>query len=134
MFKQTALIIGLGLSISLTACSPSSSSAPDTASTPDTGSTPEASKPEAPRTGENREARREGGGEGRREGRTPPEAAYAACASAAAQSSCSFETPRGTRNGVCRTRKGEDRAICAVQRPERSDGQRPEGRRPRPDQ
>ena len=111
MFKQYVLVLGLGLTLGLTACAQSGTSLPE----PD-----QQSKPESTQTKESRDRQRPRRGG---EGRTPPEAAFAACATLAAESACSFETPRGTRTGVCRTREGLDRAICV--------GERPQGRRSR---
>ncbi len=120
MFKQYAIIIGLGLSLGLTACAQST----DVQSAEQAKPTSSDAAKSGERSGERR------GPRAGREGRTPPEAAYAACDNLAAQSTCTVETPRGTRQGVCRIREGNDRAVCMPSRPE--GGRRPEGRRPRP--
>jgi len=129
MFKYGTLILGLGLAVSLASCDQTPASAPAL----EKAATPEVSKSETPRTREGREGRPQSA-DGAREGRrTPPESAFAACNSVAIGASCSFETPRGARTGVCRTRGGDDRAFCAGARPERSQGGRParsEGSRP----
>ncbi len=108
MLKQTAFILGLGAALSLTACAQSGTGASDPVQGKQTTSQPATS--ESARDGQRPEGRRPGG----REGRTPPEAAFAACASVAVGASCSFETLRGTRSGTCRSRSSNDRAICAV--------------------
>lgn len=126
MLKHAALLLGLGLAISLTACEKATPSAPAPAPAKISSSDTPKAKPNRNKEGRERgQAPRAGEGEGRRQNRTPPEAAYAACASIAVGDSCSFETPRGTLSGICRQREGADRAVCA--------GERPEGtRRPRP--
>lgn len=118
------MIIGLGLSLGLTACAQSADVQP--------AEQAKTTSSDAAKSGERSGERR--GFRGNREGRTPPEAAYAACENLEAQSACTVETPRGTRDGVCRIREGNDRAVCMPSRPEgrRSEGGRPEGRRPRP--
>jgi len=116
MLKQYGLIIGLGLALSLAACAQTETEFPASDITKTESSEAE-KRPEGQRPQQGQR------GDGQR--RTPPEAAFAACASLAAQSACSVETPRGTRAGVCRTRPGDDRAFCAPQRPE---GGRGEGR------
>ena len=117
MFKQTAFILGLGLAFSLTACAkagPTTETSAQSEQSKPVQSSPEQSNPRS--SGERRGP--PGGREGRGQGRTPPEAVYTACASAAIGSSCTIETPRGTRTGTCRTREGEDRAVCRVARPD----------------
>ena len=122
MLKQATLLLGLGLAISLTACSQAkpSASAPPPAKT---------SSPDTPKTDSTRNPAGRESGEGRRPGgretRTQPEAVFTACESLAVGASCSVETPRGTRKGICRQRKGAERAFCAGERPS---GARPEGR------
>ena len=124
MFKQYAIIIGLGLSLGLTACAQST----DVQSAEQAKPTSSDAAKSRERSGERR------GPRAGREGRTLPEAAYAACDNLEAQSACTVETPRGTRDGVCRVREGDTRAVCFPSRPEggRREGGRPEGRRPRP--
>jgi len=121
MLKQTALIFGLGLSLALAGCAQTETGIPTPDQTIDQAKTesPDAQKrSDRPRPGQR--------GDGQR--RTPPEASFAVCASAALGSACSVETPRGTREGVCRTFPNDDRAFCA---PQRGEGGRGEGRRPR---
>ena len=139
MLKKYTVIIGLSLSLGLTACGPSSEVPQAEKAKPEISTSEKAAEPRTPRA--NREGR--AGGEGRanpegranrqgrggREGRTLPEAAYAACDNLEAQSACTVETPRGTRDGVCRVREGDERAVCFPRRPE---GGRNEGRRQRP--
>ncbi|MEP3892289.1 MAG: hypothetical protein ABJN69_17650 [Hellea sp.] len=59
-------------------------------------------------------------GDGERRG--PPPEAYAACASAALNDSCSVETPRETLAGTCKTDRREQRLLCV---PEGMDRKRP---------
>ena len=120
MFKQYAIIIGLGLSLGLTACAQSTDVQSAEQAKPTSSDAAKSGERRGPRAG--------------REGRTLPEAAYAACDNLEAQSACTVETPRGTRDGVCRVREGDTRAVCFPSRPEggRREGGRPEGRRPRP--
>ena len=141
MLKQYAVIIGLSLSLGLTACAQSTDVPQAEQAKTEPSTSEKAAEPNAPRANREGRAGREGRGgregrEGRggREGRTLPEAAYAACDNLEAQSACTVETPRGTRDGVCRVREGDTRAVCFPSRPEggRREGGRPEGRRPRP--
>ena len=136
MLKQYAVIIGLSLSLGLTACGQSSDAPQAEQAKPESSTTEKAAEPNAPRANREGRAGREGranregrAGRGGREGRTPPEAAYAACDNLEAQSACTVETPRGRRDGVCRVREGDERAVCFPRRPE---GGRNEGRRQRP--
>ena len=107
MLKQYTMIIGLGLTLGLAGCAQTNKDLPSSeqviTESPDIAKTEEGQ-------------RRRGNRDGQR--RTPPAEAYAACASLALESACSFESPRGTRAGVCRVRPNDDRAICAVPRPE----------------
>lgn len=133
MFKQTALILGFSLTLALAGCAQTEAELPQVEQTktesPDADKSTQGQRPQ--------QGQRQGQGQrpGQRpdgQRRSPPEAAYAACASLAAQSACSVETPRGVRNGVCRTRGDDSRAFCAPERPQGDRGERGEGRRPRP--
>ena len=130
MIKQYTVILGLSFSLALTACAQSTDAPQAEQAKPETSQTQQSPEPRSPRAGQGPRAKhpeRPGsGGRGGREGRTPPEAAYAACDNLDVQSVCTVETPRGTREGVCRVREGDERALCM---PSRSEGRRPEGRR-----
>ena len=141
MLKQTALIFGLGLTMVLAGCAQKAAEAPTPAPAKTESSDAEKPSDRPQRDGQRGDGQRGDGqrgdgqrGDGQRgdgQFRTPPEAAYTACASLAAESACTVETPRGTRDGVCRTRPGDERAFCAPQRPDGARGGRGEGR-PRP--
>jgi len=107
MLKQYVVIFGLGLTLSLAGCAQTETEVPAT----------DQAKSESADAEKRTESQRPRGDRGDRQGRTPPEAANTACASLAA--------PRGTREGICRTRPGDERAFCAPQRP---NGARGEGR------
>lgn len=115
MLKSYALILGTGLALTLAACAP-----PAAEQTPAETTQVEQVKPQTPETRprntQGQEGRQNPNADGQR--RAPPEFVYAACDGLAADAACSFETPRGTREGVCRTRKDETRALCATPRPE----------------
>lgn len=124
MLKQYTLILGLGLTLSLGACSQSETKTPEPVQQTQTSKT-------NPQDGA-RQDRRQRPANGR-EGRTPPEAMFTACADLAVGDACSVETPRGTREGVCFMREGDERALCRPQRPQGGQGDR--GERPqRPQQ
>lgn len=57
------------------------------------------------------------------ERRKPPQEAFDACADKAVEAACTFITPRGEREGTCKSGRGEDKEtlICAPAR-----GSRPE--------
>lgn len=64
------------------------------------------------------------------ERRGPPPEAYAACASAALNDSCSVETPRETLTGICKTDRRKQSLICVPEgmekrRPPKDKGERP---------
>ena len=130
MIKQYTVILGLSFSLALTACAKSTDAPQAEQATPETSQTQQSPESRSPRAGQGPRAGQDGrpgsGGRGGREGRTPPEAAYAACDNRDVQSVCTVETPRGTREGVCRIREGDERTVCM---PSRSEGRRPEGRR-----
>ena len=121
MLKQTALILGLGLTLTFAGCAQTEAELP----------TPEQAKTENSDAEKQSEGQRPRGQRGDDQRRTPPEAAFTACESVALGSACSVETPRGTRAGICRTFPNNDRAVCAPDRPEGGRGGRGEGR-PRP--
>ena len=126
MLKQYTLILGLGLTLSLGACSQSET---------DTKTTEPVQQTQAPQISPQegvRQDKRQRPANGRK-GRTPPEAMFTACADLAIGNACSVETPRGTREGVCFMREGDERALCRPQRPQGGQGNR--GDRPqRPQQ
>ena len=131
MLKKYTVIIGLSLSLGLTACGQSSVAPKAEQAKPvllETKPTPseaeKSTKTKTPRANREGQAGREG-----RQRRKPAESAYAACDNLEVKSACSVETPRGTREGFCRVRAGDERAVCFPKRPE---GGRNEGRRPRP--
>ena len=126
MLKHAALLLGLGLAISLTACEKATSSAPAPAKT-SSSDTPKTKPTRVKKTGETPKT---GDGEGRPQKRQPSKAAFAACESLAVKASCSFETQRGARTGTCRKRKDEDGLVCVTARPKGAGAGRPEGQRP----
>jgi len=101
MFKQSALILGVSLSLALSACSKTETSPTEPVQKE------QAEKPMPAKTEQKPD----------RERRTPPEAFYTACEGLEIGNACTIETKKGTRTGVCHVRKDETRALCRPDRP-----------------
>ncbi|MEP6343071.1 MAG: hypothetical protein ABJ275_07125 [Maricaulaceae bacterium] len=126
MLKQYTLILGLGLTLSLGACSQAETN------TKTSEPVQQTQAPKAKPQDGARQDRRQRPANGR-EGRALSEFMYASCDGLAVGDTCSVETPRGTREGVCFMREGDERSLCRPKRPQGGQGDR--GERPqRPQQ